>query len=150
MDIIVKPFHKLTSDELYEILRLRVDVFVVEQNCAYREIDGLDKQATHVYFAENGEINAYLRILPPGATFDVPALGRIVTAKRGLGLGSAIVHEGIRLAREMFGETEIKIEAQTQARGFYEKLGFVQSSEEFSDAGILHIEMTLKPENFIT
>lgn len=150
MDLIVKPFCDLTADELYEILRLRVDVFVVEQNCPYREIDGLDRKATHIYFAENGEINAYLRILPPGATFDTPALGRIVTAKRGLGLGAKIVREGIRLAREMFGETEIKIEAQTQARGFYEKLGFVQSSVEFSDAGIMHIEMTLKPENFIT
>lgn len=144
MDIIVKPFCELTSDELYEILRLRVDVFVVEQNCPYQEIDGLDRQATHLYFAENGEILAYLRILPSGATFDAPALGRIVTAKRGLGLGAAIVREGIRLAREMFGNTEIKIEAQTQARGFYEKLGFFQSSEEFMDTGIPHIEMTLK------
>lgn len=144
MDIIVKPFCELTSDELYEILRLRVDVFVVEQNCPYQEIDGLDRQATHLYFAENSEILAYLRILPAGVTFDVPALGRIVTAKRGLGLGAAIVREGIRLAREMFGDTEIKIEAQTQARGFYEKLGFFQSSEEFMDTGIPHIEMTLK------
>lgn len=145
MDIIVKPFCGLTSDELYEILRLRVDVFVVEQNCPYKEIDGLDRQATHVYFAENGEILAYLRILPPGTTFDAPALGRIVTAKRGLGLGAKIVREGIRLSREMFGDTKIKIEAQTQARGFYEKLGFVQSSEEFLDAGIPHIEMSLNP-----
>ncbi len=141
MDFFCKHFTQLTRDELYEICQLRVAVFIVEQQCAYPEIDGADRDACHLWLQDGDGIQAYLRVLPPGAAFDTASIGRVIAVKRRQGLGSRIVAEGIRTARERFGAREITIEAQTYARGLYERAGFVQTSEEFLEDGIPHIRM---------
>lgn len=141
MELVVKRFGELTVEELYEILRLRVDIFVLEQRCLYPEIDGRDPTAWHVFFREKGAIKAYLRVLPPGVSFPEAALGRVLAAERRRGLGSRIVAEGIRIAREKLGTEVLMLEAQTYARGLYERAGFRQVSEEFLEDGIPHILM---------
>lgn len=141
MELTVKHFSQLTRDELFAIYKLRVAVFVVEQQCAYPEVDDADKTAYHLWLSDAGGIQAYLRVLPPHATFDTASIGRVIAVKRRQGLGGRIVAEGIRAAREKFGAEAITIEAQTYARGLYEKAGFVQSSEEFLEDGIPHIQM---------
>lgn len=144
MDMIVKRFEELDINELYEILKLRVDVFVVEQNCPYPELDDKDKSAWHVYIREDGKITAYLRVLDPAVSFDTAAIGRVISTRRRCGLGTTLLREGIRVARERMNADAIKIEAQTYARKFYELQGFRQTSEEFLEDGIPHIEMTLE------
>lgn len=145
MDFTVKHFSKLTNEELYDILRLRVNVFVVEQECPYPEIDGNDSCAYHVFHrGENGALDAYLRVLPQGATFPTAALGRVISMKRRCGLGSELMRKGIEVAKEKFGADRLTIEAQTYARKFYEGVGFRKTSEEFLEDGIPHIEMQLE------
>ena len=144
MKVIVKRFEELDINELYEILKLRVDVFVVEQNCPYPELDDKDKSAWHVYIREEGKITAYLRVLDPGVSFDTAAIGRVISTRRRCGLGTTLLREGIRVARERMNTPAIKIEAQTYARAFYELQGFRQTSDEFLEDGIPHIEMTLE------
>lgn len=141
MELICKHFTQLTRDELFQIYKLRVSVFIVEQQCAYPEIDDADQVAWHLWLQDGDGIAAYLRVLPPGATFDTASIGRVIAVKRRQGLGSRIVAEGIRAARERFGAQTITIEAQTYARALYQRAGFVQTSEEFLEDGIPHIRM---------
>ena len=141
MELICKHFTQLTRDELFQIYKLRVSVFIVEQQCAYPEIDDADQAAYHLWLQDGDGIAAYLRVLPPGTTFDSASIGRVIAVKRRQGLGSRIVAEGIRAARERFGAQTITIEAQTYARALYERAGFVQTSEEFLEDGIPHIRM---------
>ena len=146
MELMSKHFSQLTRDELFEIYKLRVAVFIVEQQCAYPQVDDADRAAYHIWLRDEDGIQAYLRLLPPGATFDTVSIGRVIAVKRRQGLGSRIVAEGIRAAREIFGAGKITIEAQTYARALYEKAGFVQSSEEFLEDGIPHIQMVWQEE----
>ena len=139
MQVVVKKFNELTVDELYEILKIRVNIFVVEQNCPYLEIDDIDKEAYHVYIKDDSGILAYLRVYAK----DGVRIGRVLSVKRRQGFGSAVMLEGIRVARERLGASKILIEAQTYAKAMYEKLGFVQTSEEFLEDGIEHIKMEL-------
>ena len=141
MKIVQKKFSELTNSELYKILQLRSAVFVVEQNCAYQDIDGLDQNAYHLWLEENDEISAYVRLLPPGARFDDPAIGRVISAKRGCGLGLRIMQEALAAVRNVYGADSVTIEAQVYAEGFYNKLGFVRCSDEFDEDGIPHILM---------
>ena len=143
----VKRFEELTAAELYAILKLRVNVFVVEQNCPYPELDDLDQQALHVWLEDEEGIEAYLRVLDKGVKSPHAAIGRVVAVKRRMGLGTQIVQAGIKAAREYFGADAVYLEAQTYARGLYEKLGFHQISEEFLEDGIPHIQMLLTAEN---
>ena len=144
MELIVKTFNQLTVEELYEIYKLRVSVFVVEQNCPYQEVDDVDKVAFHLYLKDEEGIEAYARVLPPGTVFDEVSLGRVIARKRRCGLGTQIVSAAISTARSMFHATSIKIEAQVYAKGLYEKLGFIQKSKPFLEDGIPHILMELK------
>ena len=144
MDLIIKAFNELTNEELFEIYKLRVSVFVVEQNCAYQEVDDADKVAYHIYFRDEDGIEGYLRVLPQGITFEDASIGRVIAVKRRCGIGSRILSEGIRVAKEKFGAMRITIEAQVYARELYEKAGFVQNSDEFLEDGIPHIRMTLQ------
>lgn len=146
MELVIKRFEELTADELYEIFRLRVAVFVVEQQCIYQEVDGKDRRAYHVFLREDGEMLAYLRVLEAGVSFDEVSIGRVIAARRRCGLGSRILAAGIDVAKTKLNAKAIRIEAQTYARSLYEKQGFVQTSEEFLDDGIPHIEMLLKIE----
>ncbi len=141
MKLTVKKFDELTAPELYRIMALRVDVFVVEQNCVYRELDGKDFAAIHLWLEQDGELLAYARALAPGVSFEEASIGRVIAAKRRQGLGSRIVAEAIKAARDAFGADRIRIEAQTYAKRLYENLGFRQVSDEFLDDGIPHVEM---------
>ena len=143
MELIVKHFDELTTRELFEILKLRVAVFVVEQNCPYQEVDEKDRGAYHVWLQDDGGIRAYLRVLDRGVSFPEASIGRVIAVQRRQGLGTRIVREGIRVAREKFGADAITIEAQTYAAKLYENLGFCQTSEEFLEDGIPHIRMEL-------
>ena len=144
MELVVKHFSELTADELYSICKLRVAVFVVEQNCPYQDIDDADRSAYHVYLKDDDGIAAYLRVLPKGVKFDEVSLGRVISAKRGCGLGSRIVAEGVQVAKDKFGAETVFVEAQTYARGFYEKSGFTVISDEFMEDGIPHVNMIRK------
>lgn len=140
MNIYVKSFEELTLDELYEILKIRVNVFVVEQNCPYSELDDIDKDAYHVYIKDEDGIQAYLRVFKRGEA----SIGRVLSLKRRQGLGTKVLREGIKVAKKKYDAERIVIEAQVYARSMYEKLGFVQASEEFLEDGIPHIKMILE------
>ena len=144
MELAVKTFQELTADELYELLRLRAEVFVVEQTCVYQDLDGRDRAALHLLLREGETLQAYARVLPAGTAFPTAGLGRVCTRSRGRGLGRAVVAAGIRAAREKLGAEEITIEAQSYVRGLYESFGFRQTSEEFLEDGIPHIQMKWK------
>lgn len=142
MELFVKRFEELTTGELYELLKLRVSVFVVEQQCPYQEIDGLDQESIHVWLSDAGQIQAYLRIVDRGIAGEA-WLGRVIAVKRRCGLGSRILREGVRLAKTLVNARVVCVEAQTYAKAFYESAGFRQTSEEFLEDGIPHIEMKL-------
>ena len=141
MELLVKHFSELTTAELYAILRLREAVFIVEQNCPFPEIDGKDLDAWHLWLEDAGEMVAYARVLDRGVSFEEPAVGRVVAIRRREGLGTRILQEGMRIAKEKFGAEAVMLEAQVYARALYEKQGFVQVSEEFLEDGIPHIIM---------
>ena len=141
MEQIVKHFSALSAQELFEIYRLRVSVFVVEQKCPYQEVDDADRAAYHVWLRDADGIAAYARVLPPGAAFPTAAIGRVIAVKRRCGLGSRIVAAAIDVAETKLHADVITIEAQAYARALYEKLGFRQTSEEFLEDGIPHIRM---------
>lgn len=141
----VKSYGQLTRDELCAIFKARQDVFVIEQNCVYHDIDGLDEQSLHVYLMdEDGRLTAYLRMLPKVGEPGTVHMGRVLTLVRGAGLGGRLLKEGIALARERMDAREIHIEAQCYAAPFYAREGFRICSEEFLEDGIPHVQMRLK------
>ena len=117
---------------------------MVEQKCAYQEVDDMDREAYHLWFEDDDGIEAYLRLMPAGVARAEVSLGRVIAVKRRCGLGTKIVAEGIRFAKEKLGASEIVIEAQTYVKKMYESLGFRAESEEFLEDGIPHIRMRLK------
>ena len=144
MTLRIKHFNELTADELYAILRLRAAVFVVEQNCPYLDPDNLDQDAVHLWLEDEDGIEAYLRILDRGTESEHVAIGRVIAVKRRCGLGSRILKEGIRVAREQLHADKIYLEAQCYAKGLYEKQGFQPISGEFLLDGIPHVRMILE------
>lgn len=134
----IKSFQELTNDELYEILQLRTSIFVVEQKCAYLEVDGKDKFAYHLFKKEDEKIIAYLRVLPKGISYKEASLGRIIVkqAQRGTGLGRELVARGIAFLENEWHEKTIKIQAQSRLQTFYESFGFRPISDIYSDEGL--------------
>ena len=139
-----KSFQELTTDELYELLRVRSEVFVVEQNCVYQDLDGDDQKSIHLWLTVNGKVVALARVCPAGTHMKEISIGRVITTERGKGYGKMIMLHAIEAATEHFGATLIDIEAQEYAKGFYESVGFRQSSETFMLDGIPHIKMTYR------
>lgn len=139
-----KLFEELTTDELYELLRIRSDVFVVEQNCVYQDLDGDDQRAVHLWMTVNDKVVALARVCPAGTHLKEISIGRVVTTERGLGYGKKIMLYAIDAAKNHFDASIIDIEAQEYAKGFYESVGFRQSSDTFILDGIPHIKMTWK------
>ena len=137
-----KLFSELTTDELYEILRIRSEVFVVEQNCVYQDMDGDDQASVHLWLTDQDRVVALCRICPAGTHMKEVSIGRVITTERGKGYGKRIMLAGIEAAKEHFGASTIEIEAQEYAKGFYEQVGFRQSSDPFILDGIPHIKMT--------
>ena len=140
---ISRPFEALSLHELYAILQLRSEVFVVEQHCYYQDVDGKDACSHHLMGWENGVLMAYARLLPPGVSYAEQSIGRVVLKKeaRNSGLGKVLMEERIRMREKIFGRQTIKIGAQFHLKKFYELLGFESCSEIYDDAGIDHIEM---------
>ncbi len=146
MELVVKRFNELSLDELYEILKVRVAVFVVEQNCPYMECDDLDQKAIHVYLKDENGIQAYLRVMDKNPNREYVSLGRVLAITRRKGLASKLVKEGIKIAKQAFNADKVYLEAQCYARSLYEKQGFKQISDEFLEDGIPHIKMLLDLE----
>ena len=140
---ILKSFSQLSADELFAIYKLRVAVFVVEQKCAYQEVDEVDKASYHLWYEDEDGIEAYLRIIPAGLTRKEVSLGRVIAVKRRCGLGTKIVSDAISFAKKELKTKEIVIEAQTYVKSLYEQLGFRVESEEFFEDGIPHVQMRL-------
>lgn len=132
-----------TALELYEIIKARESVFVVEQNCPYQETDELDLHAWHLSVLVNGELAAYARVVDPRDKNSLPSIGRVMTLKkfRGQKIGRALMEEAIKFTEQKYPGTDIKISAQVYLQKFYESLGFHASGEPYDEDGILHIDM---------
>tara|TARA_B100001287_G_C22540688_1_gene461993 strand:- start:449 stop:895 length:447 start_codon:yes stop_codon:yes gene_type:complete len=143
MKIIIKHFHELTTQELYNILQLRSEVFVVEQNCIYQDIDGKDQKAVHIFLKENKNVLAYSRIFDESEYFENPSIGRVVVKKekRGTELGKKIMVEGAKYIKETFTNKKIEISAQKYLKDFYSELGYEFTGNEYLEDGIPHIRM---------
>ena len=143
MQTIIKKYSELTVDELYEILKLRSEVFVVEQNCVYQDIDDIDKSSYHIYMKEkdNPEIKVYLRVFEKDN--DTSQIGRVVTAMdcRRKGYASQLIIKGIEISKNEMKKTKVYLEGQVYAAKLYEKLGFKIISDEFLEDGIPHYKM---------
>ena len=139
----IKSFENLSVNELYDILKLRSEIFVVEQNCVYLDLDGKDKQALHLFGEFKGKIVAYSRLFKPGITFDNASIGRVVVDAnyRDRKWGHDLMREAIAGIKHHFGESQITIGAQLYLKKFYESHGFVQTSEMYLEDDIPHIEM---------
>lgn len=136
-----KSFRELTLDELYALLRVRSEVFVVEQDCVYQDLDNDDQQAIHLWLTRDDKIVAMARVCPAGTHMEELSIGRVITTERARGYGKQIMLRAIEAAKEHFCAKLIAIEAQEYAKGFYEGVGFRQSSETFMLDGIPHIKM---------
>ena len=136
-------FDDLTALELYKIMQLRNEVFVVEQNCVYQDADNKDLQGFHFLGWDNDKLVAYTRLLPPGLAFEEPSIGRVVTSPsvRKSGIGRELMIQSIDRIQKIYGELPIKIGAQLYLQKFYASLGFVQTSEVYLEDNIEHIEM---------
>ena len=141
----LKKFNELTVDELYAILQLRSEVFVVEQNCVYHDPDGKDQYAWHLMGLQDGKLVAYARIFNAGVTYPDPSIGRVVTSPkvRHAGIGKLLMNYSIRTTHEELGKSTITIGAQFYLRNFYTSLGFQQCSDIYMEDGIQHIKMFL-------
>ena len=143
MNITVKKFQELTTSELYEILQLRSEVFVVEQDCVYQDIDGKDLKALHVLGVKEGKIIAYTRLFNSGEYFDTPSIGRVVVkeSERKYGYGHDLIKASIKAIVDNYNETTITISAQTYLLNFYNHLGFESTGKEYFEDDIPHVEM---------
>ena len=139
----IKAFDQLSLQELYTILTLRTNVFVVEQACPYPEIDGKDPNCLHLLGTINGELVAYLRILPAGLSYDEVSIGRVVIkpSHRGKGLGRLMMEQAIHCITNEWKESQIKIGAQSYLEKFYQSLGFEPVSEVYLEDDIPHLDM---------
>jgi len=142
-----KDFYDLSTEELYDILQLRTEIFVVEQNCVFQDIDGKDQDAYHLMCYDNETLIAYTRLLPAGRSYQECSIGRVVTKKtnRGTGIGKELMEISIEYCYRFFGRSPIRIGAQLYLEKFYSSFGFQKVSDIYMEDGIPHIEMVLSP-----
>lgn len=142
-----KHFRDLSANELYELLQLRSDVFVIEQQCIYRDLDDKDQKCDHLLgrIEETGELAAYSRIVPPGVSYEEPSIGRVLTSlnHRKSNFGKELMRRSIEELSLLYPDQSIRIGAQTYLNKFYNSFGFVESGEAYDEDGIEHIEMVL-------
>ena len=136
-------FDDLRVSELYEALRLRSEVFVLEQECIYQDMDGLDRQAMHLLGVQDGELQAYARCFEPGVKFAEASIGRVLVraAARGTGLGHALLEQAVLATAQVWGPQAIRIGAQAHLAGYYAKHGFKDVGKPYTEDGIPHLEM---------
>ena len=144
MDLIAKNFDELSSTEVYEILKARSEIFVVEQKILYQDMDDVDYKSLHCFFAQNGKVVAYLRAFPLDENGDVVRIGRVLTLQHGNGTGRELLEKGLAAIKNRMNPEKIEVHAQKHAEGFYEKFGFKATSGDFSEAGIVHVPMKLE------
>ena len=142
----IKKFEELELEEMYKILELRSQVFVVEQNCPYQDCDGKDRYSYHLFSEEDGKITAYLRIIEKGISYDEISIGRVCVDKsyRRKGKGREMMLKAIKFVEENLKENKIKIQAQSYLSEFYKSLGFKGISNEYLEDNIPHIDMFYK------
>ena len=141
---IAKNFDELTAKELYEILKARAEIFVVEQQIIYQDMDDMDYKSLHCFLWEENRVSAYLRAYFPDDNIERIKVGRVLTLQHGRGFGKKLLEESISVIKNELKCKVICIDAQTHAIGFYEKFGFKVTSEEFWEEGILHVAMELE------
>ncbi len=136
----------LGVNSLYQVLKLRQDIFIVEQNCIYSDLDGRDQDSIHLCGWHGSELFAYLRALPPGLDYAESSLGRIVVSPqaRGMSLGRELVQRGVELNRERWPDHDLKIGAQAHLQKFYHEFGFETDSDVYDEDGIAHVKMLLR------
>ncbi|HOZ64498.1 MAG TPA: GNAT family N-acetyltransferase [Burkholderiaceae bacterium] len=141
-------FDELTLRELYELLQLRTEVFTVEQNCVFQDIDGADDQAMHLLGTQNNQLVAYARCFPAGVKFAEASIGRVVTRSlaRGSGLGHLLIQQAVSSVCALWGPQPIRIGAQARLKAYYSGHGFVDVGVPYVEDGIDHLEMVWKPE----
>ena len=146
MKVEVKKFSELSIGELYELLKLRTEIFVVEQECIYQDMDGKDNKATHILGKQEDKIVAYTRIFGPGDYYDQPCIGRVVVDKerRGEEKGKEIMEASIKYVKENYINKKIILSAQKYLEKFYKDLGFFVEGDEYLEDGIPHQKMILK------
>ncbi|MEO6304104.1 MAG: GNAT family N-acetyltransferase [Bacteroidia bacterium] len=146
MAFIFKKFEELNNNELFEIYKLRAEIFIVEQNCAYQDVDEIDKTAHHLLLMQAETLAAYTRIIPPGISYKEPAIGRVVVKKtfRGKDLGKDLMKESIKNLQQLYPNKEIVISAQSYLIKFYSDLGFKTEGEEYLEDNIPHTKMRFK------
>jgi ElaA protein len=137
------PFAELTVEQLYDLLKLRQEVFVVEQTCAYLDADGLDRQAYHLLGYDHQGLAAYLRLVAPGKKYAEPSLGRVITRLdlRRTNLGRDLMREGLRHSQELYPGQGNRISAQARLERFYRELGFATVAGPYDEDDIPHFEM---------
>ncbi|MDG1159693.1 MAG: GNAT family N-acetyltransferase [Flavobacteriales bacterium] len=143
----VKTWDELSLEAFYRIAQLRIDVFVIEQDCPYQDLDGKDQQSVHLWAeGEGGEVLAYLRIVAPGVSYPQVAIGRVISSSkmRGTGLGIELMKRGIEAVNQQYGDVAIKLSAQQYLIKFYEKFGFQTVGEGYLEDDIPHIAMIRK------
>jgi ElaA protein len=143
LDIKVKTFNEFSTIELYNVLQLRSEVFVVEQDCVYQDLDGKDEKALHCLGYKNNELVAYTRIFKPGDYFNEASIGRVVVleSQRQHKYGYVIMEASIQAIKSHYNTSTIKLSAQTYLKKFYNNLGFKEEGEEYLEDGIPHIAM---------
>ncbi|WP_343342701.1 GNAT family N-acetyltransferase [Terrisporobacter petrolearius] len=142
----IKKFNELNIEEIYKILALRNEIFIVEQECAYLDCDDKDLNSYHLFLTENGQIVSYLRILEKGVSYDEISIGRVAVKKsyRGKGISRKMMLKAIEFIENNLSENTIKIQAQAYLLNFYSSLGFKAVSEEYLEDNIPHIDMIYK------
>ncbi|HLV14630.1 MAG TPA: GNAT family N-acetyltransferase [Xanthomarina sp.] len=143
LQIFTKTFEELSTQELYDLLQLRAEVFVVEQECAYQDVDGKDQKAWHILAYKDKKLVAYTRFFKPGDYFKEASIGRVLVVEnqRKHKYGYDIMEASITAIKENFNETTIKISAQCYLKKFYNNLGFIETGEEYLEDGIPHMAM---------
>ena len=144
MSLVIKNFNELSSLELYEILRARSQVFIVEEKMNCQDMDYVDFNSRHYFLYEDGKIISYMRAYYDNDNKNAVKIGRVLSVKRRLGFGRKLFEAGLDDIKEYFGVNKIILHSQKQAIGFYEKLGFETVSDEYLEEGVVHVTMLLK------
>lgn len=142
----IKTFDEFTVPELYAVLKARIDVFVIEQNCPYPDLDNYDQKAVHIWAEENGNVLAYCRIFNKGIKYDETSIGRVLTTElaRGKSLGKLLIKYAVETIEHRFHTSEIRISAQDYLLKFYGDFGFEDTGKKYLEDDIPHTEMIRK------
>ena len=144
----IQRYEELTKEDLYKIIQLRVNVFIVEQQTCYEDLDNHDQNSIHISYVRDGKIFAYTRLLPPGEKFEMASLGRVITSQeaRGTGLGKEMIQLALDTIEKTWPGSEVFIQAQNYLKNFYSSFGFEAVSEPYIYDSLPHLDMLYKPK----